>query len=624
MSIIGPVVAASSRAEESPPIETFKYCDIVMKGGITSGVVYPPAVVELSKTYSFRNIGGTSAGAIAAAVTAAAEYGRQHNRGGFAVLAELPRWLGEPAPNGRDSHLFSLFQPQRETKGLFRILKAAIGNKRGKPLRIFLATIYSFPIQALVGGLPGLLLAFLASRSAGSFLFWWSLLSAATLFILGVALLLLWGLYKRTTNAVTKNRFGICSGFSGTENNSEKPLALTPWLSRLVNRAAGWDETGPPLTFGNLWGLSEQDGLRSINLEMMTTNLTHGRPYRLPFRENIFYFHPTEWRELFPEEVVKWMEDHPRETDDPDKHRPLRPLPATADLPVVVAARLSLSFPVLLSAIPLYAIDYGRSQPEAQIPEKCWFSDGGICSNFPVHFFDQGLPRWPTFAINLRPYHPDYPDNPVWMPDTNVGGISEWWTRFDQGSGPERLSGFISAIVNAMQNWMDNTQTHLPGYRDRVAHISLNESIEGGINLNMPPALISSLSERGLIAAATLVERFTTPAKQHVLSWDNHRWVRYRSLMELLEQMLERINYSIAHPMPGELSYFDLIRRAAGQAPHSYRWLSLDQEAFADQATHDLLDLIDKWRQCRSIDEAASFGGSVPRPQPELRVRPRI
>jgi hypothetical protein len=48
-----------------------RYCDIVMKGGITSGVVYPPAVVELSKTYTFKNIGGTSAGAIAAAVTAA-------------------------------------------------------------------------------------------------------------------------------------------------------------------------------------------------------------------------------------------------------------------------------------------------------------------------------------------------------------------------------------------------------------------------------------------------------------------------------------------------------------------------------------------------------------------------
>ena len=67
-------------------------CDLVMKGGITSGIVYPPVVLKLAakdpnplsdphrpegRSYRFRNIGGTSAGAIAAAVTAAAEYGRE-------------------------------------------------------------------------------------------------------------------------------------------------------------------------------------------------------------------------------------------------------------------------------------------------------------------------------------------------------------------------------------------------------------------------------------------------------------------------------------------------------------------------------------------------------------------
>ncbi len=62
-------------AGEKPP------CDLVMKGGITSGVVYPLAVVELARKYRFRCIGGTSAGAIAAVVTAAAEYGR--DSGGF-------------------------------------------------------------------------------------------------------------------------------------------------------------------------------------------------------------------------------------------------------------------------------------------------------------------------------------------------------------------------------------------------------------------------------------------------------------------------------------------------------------------------------------------------------------
>lgn len=94
--------------------------------------------------------------------------------------------------------------------------------------------------------------------------------------------------------------------------------------------------------------------------------------------------------------------------------------------------------------------------------------------------------------------------------------------------------------------------------------------------------------------------------------------------MDLLQQMLERTDYSIAHPMPGEQSYSDLIGRATGRAPNSYRWLSADQETFANQATRDLQDLVNKWRQCKNINPAASFGGSVPRPQLDLRVRPRI
>jgi hypothetical protein len=40
-------------------------CDIVMKGGITSGIVYPRAVSRLARDYRFQSIGGTSAGAIA-------------------------------------------------------------------------------------------------------------------------------------------------------------------------------------------------------------------------------------------------------------------------------------------------------------------------------------------------------------------------------------------------------------------------------------------------------------------------------------------------------------------------------------------------------------------------------
>jgi predicted acylesterase/phospholipase RssA len=46
-------------------------CDLIMKGGVTSGLVYPGAIATLSETFRLRNIGGTSAGAIGAVAAAA-------------------------------------------------------------------------------------------------------------------------------------------------------------------------------------------------------------------------------------------------------------------------------------------------------------------------------------------------------------------------------------------------------------------------------------------------------------------------------------------------------------------------------------------------------------------------
>src|SRR2546423_13727980 len=71
-----------------------RLCDVVMKGGITSGIVYPKAIVELAKKFEFKNIGGTSAGAIPAPGAPAAEWGRARGGGGAGVQglgAESPR-----------------------------------------------------------------------------------------------------------------------------------------------------------------------------------------------------------------------------------------------------------------------------------------------------------------------------------------------------------------------------------------------------------------------------------------------------------------------------------------------------------------------------------------------------
>ena len=83
-------------------------CDLVMKGGITSGIVYPSAIYEISRAFDLKSIGGTSAGAIAAALAAAAQYRRLRRTGtedaeaGYERLAQMPDWLGA------GGHLFGL------------------------------------------------------------------------------------------------------------------------------------------------------------------------------------------------------------------------------------------------------------------------------------------------------------------------------------------------------------------------------------------------------------------------------------------------------------------------------------------------------------------------------------
>jgi predicted acylesterase/phospholipase RssA len=78
-----------------------------MKGGITSGIVYPPALQELAQKYRFRQIGGTSAGAIAAAFAAAAEFGSESGKpkAGFEGFQQISDWLGQ------GTHLLDLFEP---------------------------------------------------------------------------------------------------------------------------------------------------------------------------------------------------------------------------------------------------------------------------------------------------------------------------------------------------------------------------------------------------------------------------------------------------------------------------------------------------------------------------------
>ena len=145
------------------------------------------------------------------------------------------------------------------------------------------------------------------------------------------------------------------------------PKPLTTWLADELDGLAGKTDPAEPLTLGDL-------GAKGIRLQMFTTNLTTGTPYVFPFRTRIFFFDPDEFAGLFPPRVGDWMRQHGARPQD-DRERalfehmlPLLPLPEPANFPAVLAVRLSLSFPILLSAIPMWAIDWTTGDQ----PQRCW------------------------------------------------------------------------------------------------------------------------------------------------------------------------------------------------------------------------------------------------------------
>src|SRR5215467_9972253 len=89
-----------------------KPCDLVLEGGLVSGLIHPAAVIQLSRTYSFRKVGGASAGAFVAAATAAAEMARA--TGGFDRLADFSRELA------KGDLVDQLFQASPEATPLLR------------------------------------------------------------------------------------------------------------------------------------------------------------------------------------------------------------------------------------------------------------------------------------------------------------------------------------------------------------------------------------------------------------------------------------------------------------------------------------------------------------------------
>ncbi len=204
--------------------------------------------------------------------------------------------------------------------------------------------------------------------------------------------------------------------------------------------------------------------------------------------------------------------------------------------------------------MPLWTRDFTLTEEEEkQKLRRCLFSDGGLSSNFPIHFFDHLFPSSPTFAISLDAFDPKRNYSDVWLPATEESrsGSQLPILPFDG------LGGFLSRLLNSAKNWRDNLQSTLPGYRERIVHVVLKPD-EGGLNLAMSQQTIEKLVDYGKQAGAALRDDFDL---------DAHRWRRFLVSMARMEETLDDVAKAYEE-MPGQFG--DFLERYSSD-PVSYK-----------------------------------------------------
>jgi predicted acylesterase/phospholipase RssA len=620
---------------ENPPCE----CDMVMKGGITSGVVYPQAILRLAQKYRFRAIGGGSVGALVAALTAAAELARGNR--GFERLDEKRDELSS------DGFLTSRFQAPEQTRPALEFFLAILSAKNetasgasrfgsfANHLGSVLIREYRnvFVASFVIGAAVGIVLLSLLAEGLNSPLGETELSSYMILFgfVVGLVAAACGAIAKFVYimwRKVPKNQFGLCRG-SGAPGTAEQPL-LTDWISQAINYIAGIEVEGTPLTFADL--KSADDVTRRIDLKIMTTNLNQTTPYIFPRNPNTFLFNEDEMSEFFPANVVQYMIENAAPTDV-SLPEGFHVFPEANKLPIVVPVRMAISFPILLSAVPVWTVkraawDSKRMNQPVSLTDKelsrNLFSDGGICSNFPIHFFDAWLPRRPTFGIDLASIpdeNDDYILDDISSPspsgDLAEGGVS--LPQADQrdnilSSRIGNLLQFAMAVFHSAQNFRDTMQSQLPSYQERIVHVPLS-SQEGGLNLNMPQTIIEGMQAKGLEAGEILCgERF---------SFERHQWVRLRVLMGLLKKNLSEMKESL-HMESGEdtckvKQYGEILRTVNADFPFY-------PEGWNDQLSGTIADTLEGLEALLDgLPDADFFDPVSPYEiRPELRITPDL
>jgi hypothetical protein len=440
--------------------------------------------------------------------------------------------------------------------------------------------------------------------------------AALLLLFIGIAaggLFLLIAVFRTAFHELKELDFGFCPGRTQPHSTD---AGLSDWLAAKIEIAAGrMKEGGPlpqtPLTFGDIWRGPDGTGTEekpAIDLRMITTNLSMRRPHALPHIDRNHYFKEDEFRRIFPNWIVEYLVANSNEHANEDAPSEYCTFPLPSRLPLVVAARMSLSFPILFAAIPLYRQDYPHKGPNGKpMVQRMLFSDGGLSSNFPVHFFDALLPNRPTFGISLETYDERDPNRRVQLPMNPHRGI--YLDSEDIASVPH----FLLGLVSAAKDWQDRLQSTLPGYRERIANIYLKAD-EGGINLNMSAGQIGKLAVFGERAAALMGGRSLHPSDQSPFDFDEHRWRRYLIAFARVEEALEHAEK--AWNGPARFGNFIKSYQPTSYYSENSQWLQWRTKVF--ERFDGIMSVVSEWHESLRLAPEAH----IPKPDSDLRITP--
>ena len=179
------------------------------------------------------------------------------------------------------------------------------------------------------------------------------------------------------------------------------------------------------------------------------------------------------------------------------------------------------------------------------------------------------------------------------------------------------ITAGLSSIFNAAQNWNDNMQTVLPGYRDRIVTVFLDRD-EGGLNLDMPADVLERLRKRGTAAGERIAGRLLAPSlldpDQVGMNWENHRWLRLRSTLGALRSDLAAIARAYRGPQAPDVAYDRLILASAGTPVEHFPI----EESMRPAVCH----LVKRIAELGEIvDRIETLEHGLPKPLPNLAMR---